>query len=292
MTVRAFRPDDAPAVRQVFFRAVREGAAARYSETERLAWAPDAAVPEGWADWLSGMATFVAEEEGGITGFMALDGAGHLEMAFVLPERMGRGVARMLLAEVLAQARRRGHRRLTTEASHLARSFFLRHGWVEEAQQEVERRGVRLVNFRMYLDLDPRAEEAAMAVQYLNPDGVAAPASRYSHVALGEGPGRIAAFAGQVGTRPDGTVPEGLADQLDRCFANVDACLSAAGMGRESLLRVTVYVTDPSAGAVATYRARRDAWIGDGPAPPATYVVVAALASPALVAEVEALAWG
>jgi enamine deaminase RidA (YjgF/YER057c/UK114 family) len=40
------------------------------------------------------------------------------------------------------------------------------------------------------------------------------------------------------------------------------------------------------------YRARRDAWIGDGPAPAATYVVVAALAAPALVAEVEALAWG
>jgi enamine deaminase RidA (YjgF/YER057c/UK114 family) len=131
-----------------------------------------------------------------------------------------------------------------------------------------------------------------MAARYLNPDGVAAPASRYSHVALAEGPGRLAAFAGQIGVRPDGTVAEGMAAQIDQCLANVDACLGAAGMGRESLLRLTVYVTDPSPEAVATYRARRDAWIGAGPAPAATYVVVAALAAPALMVEVEALAFG
>lgn len=131
-----------------------------------------------------------------------------------------------------------------------------------------------------------------MAVKLFNPDSVAAPASRYSHVAIADGAGRIAAFAGQIGTRPDGTVPEGLAAQLDQCFANVDACLAAAGMGRGNLMRLTVYVTDPSAGAVATYRARRDAWIGVGPAPAATFVVVAALAAPALLAEVEALAAG
>ncbi|MDH3263097.1 MAG: RidA family protein, partial [Paracoccaceae bacterium] len=91
---------------------------------------------------------------------------------------------------------------------------------------------------------------------------------------------------------PDGSLAEGLAAQLDQCFANADACLKAAGMGREDLMRITVYVTDPSAEAVATYRARRDAWIGEGPAPAATYVVVAGLAAPALLCEVEALAAG
>lgn len=131
-----------------------------------------------------------------------------------------------------------------------------------------------------------------MTVRHFNPEGVAAPASRYSHVALAEGGARVAAFAGQIGLQPDGSLAEGLAAQLDQCFANADACLKAAGMGREDLMRITVYVTDPSAEAVATYRARRDAWIGEGPAPAATYVVVAGLAAPALLCEVEALAAG
>lgn len=131
-----------------------------------------------------------------------------------------------------------------------------------------------------------------MVVRFFNPEGVAAPASRYSHVALAEGATRIAAFAGQVGLRPDGTLPEGLAAQLDQCFANVDACLEAAGMTRENLMRITVYATDASAETVATYRSRRDAWIGEGPAPAATYVVVAGLAAPGLLCEVEALAAG
>jgi enamine deaminase RidA (YjgF/YER057c/UK114 family) len=131
-----------------------------------------------------------------------------------------------------------------------------------------------------------------MAVSKFNPEGVAAPASRYSHVALAEGGVRLAAFAGQVGVRPDGSLPESLAAQLEQCFANVDACLHAAGMARENLMRITVYVTDPSAETVATYRARRDAWIGEGAAPAATYVVVAGLAAPGLLCEVEALAAG
>ncbi len=131
-----------------------------------------------------------------------------------------------------------------------------------------------------------------MTVRHFNPDGVATPASRYSHVALADGATRVAAFSGQIGVRPDGTVADGLAAQLDQCFANVDACLAGAGMGRENVLRLTVYVTDPSPEAVATYRARRDAWVGSGPAPAATYLVVSALASPALLVEVEVLAAG
>lgn len=290
MIVRRFRPADAEAVHAVFVRAVREGAAGRYTEAERLAWAPETRMPQDWPARLAGLSTFVAEADGAVAGFMALDAAGLLDMAFVLPEWRGRGMADALHAEVQAEARRQGHARLTTEASHLARSFFRRHGWTEVARQEVERRGVRLVNFRMFLDLTER--ETAMAVRFLNPGGVAAPASRYSHVALAEGAAQIAAFAGQVGVRPDGTVPEGLEAQLDQCFANLDACLAAAGLERGNLLRITVYVTDPSAGAVATYRARRDAWIGEGLAPAATYLVVAALAAPALLCEVEALAAG
>lgn len=121
-----------------------------------------------------------------------------------------------------------------------------------------------------------------------NPEGIAAPASRYAHAVLVEGAARWLHLAGQVGTYPDGRVADGLAAQLDACFANVDAGLAAAGMTRGDLVKVTVYLTEATPEAVATYRARRDAWIGDGPLPAATLLIVAGLASPAFLAEVDA----
>jgi 2-iminobutanoate/2-iminopropanoate deaminase len=129
-------------------------------------------------------------------------------------------------------------------------------------------------------------------VRVWNPEGLAPPASRYSHCAVTEGAGRFLAISGQLGLRPDGSLAEGFAGQIDQCLANIDTALASAGMGRQNLMRLTVYATDTSAEAVALYRARRDAWIGASPPPAATYVVVAGLAAPVFLVEVEALAFG
>jgi enamine deaminase RidA (YjgF/YER057c/UK114 family) len=61
-------------------------------------------------------------------------------------------------------------------------------------------------------------------------------------------------------------------------------------MTRADLVRLTVYLTDGSPGSVATYRERRDAWIGDAPAPAMTLLIVAGLAAPAFLVEVDAVA--
>lgn len=127
--IRPFRLSDAQPTRDVFVRAVREGAATRYSAEEIAAWLRDPAMPEGWGDWLAGHITFVAEEAGGITGFMMLERDGYLNMAFVIPEVMGKGTADRLYAEILGQARALHLPRLTVFASRHARRFFARHGW-------------------------------------------------------------------------------------------------------------------------------------------------------------------
>lgn len=125
-----------------------------------------------------------------------------------------------------------------------------------------------------------------------NPEGIAAPASRYSHAALVEGPARWLHLSGQVGVAPDGRTAEGLAAQLDQCLANIDTALASAGMTRANLVKITWYLTDLSQDSIATYRARRDAWLADVPAPTSTLLVVAALASPAFLVEVDVVAAG
>lgn len=127
--IRPFTMEDALPTREVFVRAVREGAASRYSAEDIADWLGDPAMPDGWGDWLAGHITFVAEDRGRVTGFMMLERDGYLNMAFVLPEVMGTGTADRLYAEILGQARTLQLSRLTVFASRHARRFFARHGW-------------------------------------------------------------------------------------------------------------------------------------------------------------------
>ena len=127
--IRPFRLTDAQATRDVFVRAVRDGAAPLYSAAEIAAWLGDPIMPEGWGEWLAVHITFVSEDWGRITGFMMLERDGYLNMAFVMPEVMGTGTADRLYAEILAAARALDLPRLTVFASRHARRFFARHGW-------------------------------------------------------------------------------------------------------------------------------------------------------------------
>lgn len=127
--IRPFTMDDARPTREVFVRAVRDGAASRYSVDEIADWLGDPAMPDGWGAWLDGHITFVSEDSGRVTGFMMLERDGYLNMAFVVPEVMGKGTADRLYAEILAAARALNLPRLTVFASRHARRFFARHGW-------------------------------------------------------------------------------------------------------------------------------------------------------------------
>ena len=126
-------------------------------------------------------------------------------------------------------------------------------------------------------------------MEFLNPDTVAPPASDYSHGVLVPAAGRRLIVAGQIGLNPDGSLAEGMAAQMERCWLNLFAVLEAAGMSKRNLVKYTVYVTRPD--ATATYRAIRDRML-EGHAPPATYLVVAGLAGPDLLVEIEGEAVG
>jgi putative acetyltransferase len=128
-TIRQYRATDRAAVARVFYRAVREGTVAHYDAAQRAAWAPspdpDLSVPDKLLDqWC-----WVAENDGQITGFMSLCKDGLLDMAFVIPEAMGKGTAAALYDTLLAKARRARLPRLTVEASAFSHRFLLKRGW-------------------------------------------------------------------------------------------------------------------------------------------------------------------
>ena len=124
-----------------------------------------------------------------------------------------------------------------------------------------------------------------MPISLSNPDGVHTPGSRYSHAALVEGPARRLLVSGQVGLTPDGHLDHDAETQFGQALANLGAILSAHGMGPRNVAKVTVFLTDRD--LVPLWRELRDAFF-DGHAPASTLLLVAGLANPRFLVEIEA----
>jgi enamine deaminase RidA (YjgF/YER057c/UK114 family) len=122
---------------------------------------------------------------------------------------------------------------------------------------------------------------------FLNPRDVHAPAGPYSHTAVVP-PGTTLIFvAGQVGMRPDGSVPDTFAEQADLAFRNVRECVAAHGLGLDAIVRLGVFLVPGQ--DFQELRAARERYFA-AHRPVSTTVYVPRLAAPKLLLEVEAVA--
>lgn len=126
-----------------------------------------------------------------------------------------------------------------------------------------------------------------MQVRHLSPPEVRPPFGRYHHAVGTAGAERLLFVSGQLGMRPDGSVPESVEHQTEQAFANIEACLTAGGFSRQHVVRLTVFLTE--AEYRHGYMRVRDAWVAD-PAPASTLIIVKALVLPACKVEIEAIA--
>ena len=117
-----------------------------------------------------------------------------------------------------------------------------------------------------------------------NPPAVRAPAG-YSHAVEIRHAERRLVISGQVGMAVDGTIPGTGGGQIDQALANLRAVLEANGMTVADLIKTTVFLTDRS--LLGAYRAARAALLGEH-APASTLLIVAGLADPRFVVEIEA----
>ncbi len=124
-----------------------------------------------------------------------------------------------------------------------------------------------------------------MTVTFTNPASVRAPGSRYSHAARIAGGAERLVISGQIGVDLDGQVPPDGEAQIHQALANLAAVLAAHGLDFGHIVKVTVFLTDP--GLIGPWRTIRTAAFGDH-APASTLLVVAGLALPAYLVEVEA----
>src|SRR5262245_27681947 len=119
-----------------------------------------------------------------------------------------------------------------------------------------------------------------------NPDTIHAPVGRYVHQIEVDAPTRLLFIAGQVGMRPDGSIPDEPIEQLGIALENVLRNLEAAGLETTDLVKITTYVVAGAEMDPARRRAEMERLLGDHWST-STLVFVSALAAPQYKVEID-----
>ncbi len=149
MQIRQATSQDASEIMKLFYETIHTINIRDYSQEQVNAWAPDTMTVERWIKRQDIKQTFVADHNGRIIGFAELESTGHIDCFYTHKDFQSQGVGTKLLDTIVAQATKLQLSRLLTEVSITARPFFEHRGFVLVKSQEVECRGVKLLNFVM-----------------------------------------------------------------------------------------------------------------------------------------------
>jgi len=137
VSLRPYLPPDVRRCAEIFRSSIDELAADDYDEDQREAWASRADDEQAFGAKLSGALTLLAVIDGAVAGFASLKGAEEIDMLFVDPEFARQGVGRTLVDALTKLAQARGAKRLTVEASDVAKPLFERQGFTSQQRNLV-----------------------------------------------------------------------------------------------------------------------------------------------------------
>lgn len=119
------------------------------------------------------------------------------------------------------------------------------------------------------------------------PETIAPPQGAYAHaVEIADG-ARVTHIAGQVGVDTEGNLPADFRAQAENAWSNLVSILEHNSMRVKDLVKVTHFITDPA--NLPAYQDVRAKYLGEE-RPASTLLIVAGLASPDMLIEVEAVA--
>jgi enamine deaminase RidA (YjgF/YER057c/UK114 family) len=121
-------------------------------------------------------------------------------------------------------------------------------------------------------------------LKFRNPSTIAPPQAEYTHAVEAPAGARLLAIAGQVGVDAKGKLADTFEGQAENAFANLQKVLADAGMGFGDVIKTTTYLTDRA--NLPKMAAIRKKYMGEAK-PAATLVIVAGLADPGFLIEVE-----
>ncbi|SDK74692.1 GNAT family N-acetyltransferase [Aliiruegeria lutimaris] len=147
---------DAVACMAVYVDAVRNGTGRHYNAEQAKAWAPTEDVEDWLPPRLAAGRTWIGWSFERAEGFLTVTENGHLDFFFVRPEARPDGLAGALYERLVDWAEAHDLASLTTDASHLARSFLEKRGWRVTEGETTLRHGVALKRWKMAWQRGPK----------------------------------------------------------------------------------------------------------------------------------------
>jgi 2-iminobutanoate/2-iminopropanoate deaminase len=120
------------------------------------------------------------------------------------------------------------------------------------------------------------------------PPDIFAPIGPYAQAVEAISVNRLLFISGTMGVEPDGRLAKGFEAQAHRVWSNIEATLAAAGMGRENLAKLTIWLANYDDWRLGADIRQR--YLGDHKV--AMSVVQVGLVHPDWLIEVEAIAVG
>ena len=151
--IRPATHNDAAQIAELFRRAVLHIEASHYSDSEKAAWIQGADNAAFWQKRIGRGCIRLAAQNDRILGFIEyLPEQNHLDCLFTDPAHQWQGVASALLSAVLPQAD--ADKTVTADVSAAALPFFKKQGFILQHQNQIQRNGLVLINYRMILQTD------------------------------------------------------------------------------------------------------------------------------------------
>jgi putative acetyltransferase len=160
MKLRRYKEFDAPALAGLYREAVLITGRSAYTREQVEAWAALADDLETFRRRLGRGITLVALESNEAVGFGQLHPPDRIALLATAPQHGRQGIATAICRELEKLAARAGQSKLRTEASLIAQPLFARLGFVVEAQERTEFRGVAFERLRMSKELAAHGLEA------------------------------------------------------------------------------------------------------------------------------------
>ena len=151
--IRPATHNDAAQIAELFRRAVLHIEASHYSDSEKAAWIQGADNAAFWQKRIGRGCIRLAAQNDRILGFIEyLPEQNHLDCLFTDPAHQRQGVASALLSAILPQAD--ADKTVTADVSAAALPFFKKQGFILQHQNQIQRNGSVLINYRMILQTD------------------------------------------------------------------------------------------------------------------------------------------
>ena len=134
---------------KIFYDTVRNVNVKDYTIEQVKAWAPEVYDKEDWNNKIMNISPYVAFLDGKILGYADLQDNGKIDHFYVHHNFQRMGIGNCLMNHLIKQARTKRIKKLYSEVSITAKPFFEYFKFRVAIKQEVEIRGIKIINYLM-----------------------------------------------------------------------------------------------------------------------------------------------